>query len=327
MDRIVGVAVGLRPFRPSGFRVEREPFDGKTIIHNYGHGGGGISLSWGSSALAVHESSGIAVGQAAVLGAGIMGLTTARLLQDRGWNVTIYTRDMPRHTTSNVAGGQWGPTSVYDQHRVSDRFLARFRQAARIAHHAFQNLAGAGYGVRFLENYFLGWQPMRGRGYQREVPELFTSAADLGPGEHPFPTPYVHRFVTMMIEPAVFLRRVRDDFLLAGGRFDIRGLDRLDDVLALEESTIFNCTGLGAGALFGDAELMPIKGQLVFVPPDPAIDFATIGGGRRGLTYMFPRAGELVLGGSYQRGDGSIQPEPDVTERIVLDHQELFASM
>ena len=40
--------VGLRPFRKSGVRLEKEKLrDGRTVIHNYGHGGSGFTLSWG----------------------------------------------------------------------------------------------------------------------------------------------------------------------------------------------------------------------------------------------------------------------------------------
>ena len=86
---------------------------------------------------------------------------------------------------------------------------------------------------------------------------------------------------------------------------------------------IFNCTGLGAGELFGDEELIPIKGQLVFLPPDPAIDYFTIGGGS-GVLYMFPRKGEILLGGTYGRGDWSTHVEPEETDRIVAEHQKIF---
>jgi D-amino-acid oxidase len=84
MDNVIRVVVGHRPFRPSGFRVESEHFGDKTVVHNYGHGGGGISLCWSSSALAVRETLGIVPAEAAVIGSGIMGLTSARLLQDAG---------------------------------------------------------------------------------------------------------------------------------------------------------------------------------------------------------------------------------------------------
>ncbi len=324
-DRIVRAIVGHRPFRPSGFVVRRDQMDRKSIIHNYGHGGGGITLSWGSSALAVREASGLPVGEAAVIGSGIMGLTTARLLQDAGWSVTIYTRDPLRHSTSNVGAGQWAPTSVFRESVATKAFEAQFKAAARIAHHAYQNLVGAGYGVRFVENYYIGDRPRELSYYLRELPELFTSIADLQPHQHPFPVEFVKRTVTMIIEPATFLRRVRADFYRAGGKFVMRDFKQVDEILALGENTIFNCTGLGAKALFGDDEMMPIKGQLIFLPPDPAVDFLTVGGGR-GVTYMFPRSGEIVLGGSYQRGDWSKHVEPEVTERIIEDHSALFRS-
>jgi len=115
MDNVIRSIVGLRPYRPSGFVVRSEKFDDKVVVHNYGHGGGGITLSWGSSALAVRETLGMEQREAAVVGGGVMGLTSARLLQDAGWKVTIYTRDVARHTTSNRAGGQWSPASVYDK--------------------------------------------------------------------------------------------------------------------------------------------------------------------------------------------------------------------
>lgn len=326
MDRIVRVVVGLRPYRRSGFVVRRERFDNKEIVHNYGHGGGGLSLSWGSSALAVREVRSLQTGDAAVLGSGIMGLTTARLLQDAGWRVTIYTRDPLRHSTSSVGAGQWAPTSVFEEEFATPAFESQFQAASRIAHHAYQNLVGADYGVRFIENYFLSRRPTERPYYLREMPELFTSVADLDSDQHPFPAPHVWRAVSLFVEPARFLRRVRDDFLLAGGRLEIRDFANLSEVLSLDEAVIFNCTGLGSKGLFEDEELTPIKGQLVFIPPDPAVDYLTVGGGG-GNTYMFPRVGEIVLGGSYQKGDWSRHPEPEVTERIVGDNQRLFDSL
>jgi D-amino-acid oxidase len=44
---VIAVKVGLRPFRKSGVRLEPEILrDGRTVIHNYGHGGAGFTLSW-----------------------------------------------------------------------------------------------------------------------------------------------------------------------------------------------------------------------------------------------------------------------------------------
>src|SRR6202049_3322662 len=88
-ERIIRTVTGLRPFRPSGFVVRTESIEGKTIVHNYGHGGGGVTLSWGSAHLAVEHALPTGAMRMAVLGSGAVGLATARLLQERGVDVTI----------------------------------------------------------------------------------------------------------------------------------------------------------------------------------------------------------------------------------------------
>jgi D-amino-acid oxidase len=86
-DRIIRHVVGLRPFRRSGFNVSVEHLDEKPIIHNYGHGGGGISLSWGTADLVLQHALSTTYRDAAVVGCGAVGLATARLLQDHGFTV------------------------------------------------------------------------------------------------------------------------------------------------------------------------------------------------------------------------------------------------
>jgi D-amino-acid oxidase len=53
--RVLRERVGLRPFRKSGVRLEKEKLsDGRTVIHNYGHGGSGLTLSWGCARNVLH---------------------------------------------------------------------------------------------------------------------------------------------------------------------------------------------------------------------------------------------------------------------------------
>ena len=323
MENVIRVVVGHRPFRPSGFRVETERFDDKTVVHNYGHGGGGLSICWGTAALAVRETLGMVQGDVAVIGSGIIGLTTARLLQDAGWNATIYTRDVARHTTSNVAAGEWGPFSVHDPSVSSPAFRSKLEWAARISHHALTNL-GAAYGIRWMELYTLA--DAAGGGEDGPFADLYPHRAVLSPGEHPFAAPYARRSLTMQISPGVLLRQLTRDFLLAGGKIVVREFTDVPDVLSLPQSLVFNCTGLGAARLFGDTELVPAKGQLVFFPPDPTVDYMTIGGGP-GLLYMFPRADVVLLGGTFKLGDYTTHPEPEETARIVAAHQRLFENL
>ena len=85
-DRIFDIAVCLRPFRAAGPRLDVERVGDTLVVHNYGHGGSGWSLSWGSSTMAVKMAMEAAQGarDIAVIGAGALGLTSATLLQRAG---------------------------------------------------------------------------------------------------------------------------------------------------------------------------------------------------------------------------------------------------
>src|SRR5688500_1402047 len=95
-DRIIRTTVGLRPHRPAGFNVSAETLDQKTVIHNYGHGGAGHSLGWGTGLLAAELALAHPDRRAAVLGCGTVGLTAALQLQRRGFDVTVYQKSVPR---------------------------------------------------------------------------------------------------------------------------------------------------------------------------------------------------------------------------------------
>jgi glycine/D-amino acid oxidase-like deaminating enzyme len=264
----------------------------------------------------------------AVLGAGCMGLCTARLLQDRGAeSVTIYAKDLPPNTTSNVAGGQWSPLASHSR-RGGLAYLAQYEAAARFANKYFQELNLPRYGIRWIENYVLSerrpFPDYETWAEHNPIADLYKEYRLLEPREHPFPVPYVQRFTTMLIEPPIFLSEVMRDVRLAGGKVVIQEFADAQQVLALPQQTIVNCTGLGAKELFGDEELTPIKGQLSFLVPQPEVDYITVGAGN---LYMFPRTDGVLLGGTYKRGDGSLEPDPVETERIVEGHRALHAAM
>jgi glycine/D-amino acid oxidase-like deaminating enzyme len=325
-ELIIRTVTGLRPFRPAGFVVSAEQTATKRVIHNYGHGGGGVTLSWGCAQLAARLTPDSADRRAAVLGCGVIGLSTARVLQDRGWKVTIYARALPPDTTSNVAGALWSPTSVYDAKALTPTFDAQHAEAARLSHRAFQLLVGGGYGVRWLEQYYLNDRETDLPSYVRSLPDLYPGARRLQAHEHPFPVAHVNRVITMMIEPGIYMRRLLSDFREAGGSVEVRDFKHISEALTLEQPVICNCTGLGAAALVGDAELIPIKGQTSFLPPDADVDFATIGGGP-GSLYMFPRSDGILLGGTFERGVSTLDSDPAETTRIVRGHQTLFEAM
>ena len=110
-DRVIRTTVGLRPHRPDGFVLKGEKLDAKTLVHNYGHGGAGHSLGWGTGAIAADIALQQPDRRVAVIGCGTVGLTAARQLQRRGFDVTIYTKAVPPDTTSNMALAQFSPAS------------------------------------------------------------------------------------------------------------------------------------------------------------------------------------------------------------------------
>jgi len=327
-DRVIRTITGLRPFRPSGFVVRGEKVGEKVVVHNYGHGGAGITLSWGTAQLAVEEGAKVETRECAVLGCGVVGLSTARLLQLRGYSVAIYAKEMPPLVTSNVAGGLWDPVTVFDHPRVTAEFRRQFGEAARFAFRRYQSLAGEVYGVRWLPLYTLSQDgPVAIPGPESpnsEVMPLYPEPKQLPKEENPFHVPFAYRRDSMLIEPAIYLNALVRDFLVAGGRVVIRELRSREEVAGMREPLIFNCTGLGARALFGDEELIPIKGQLTFLLPQPEVEYMTVGPGD---IYMFPRKDGVLLGGTHERGVWSLDADAATVTRVLRENGELFSGM
>jgi D-amino-acid oxidase len=318
-DRIIRTVVGLRPYRPEGFVVRVERLGKKVVIHNYGHGGAGVSLSWGTSTMAADHARSTGRRRFAVLGCGVMGLSTARLLQRRGGAVTIYTREMPPETTSNIAGALWLPTSSYDPQSVTPEFPEQFRLAARISNREFQNLVGDDYGVSWIESFTLQREPAQDRELIGGA-QLYPATQVHRNPERYFGFPHVTQFNTMLIEPATYLNALLRDFYQAGGKISVREFRNRQQIMALPEQVIINCTGLGARTLFKDESLIPVRGQLEVLLPQPEIDYCYL----YGATYMFPRRDGIILGGSFDYEDWSLKVDADQTKRILAAHADVM---
>jgi glycine/D-amino acid oxidase-like deaminating enzyme len=322
-ERLIRTIVGLRPYRPEGFLVEAQKLGEKVLVHNYGHGGAGITLSWGSAQLAIELARSAGQNKCAVIGCGVIGLSTARLFQRSGGSVTIYAKDLPPETTSNIAGGFWFPTSVYEGPRASPKFLQQFKDACRIANRAFQLLAGPEYGVRWIDTFEL----LNGEvAFSNEMPggsELYPDNHVLEDAKRYFGIKSVRQFSTMLIEPHTYLNALLRDFYIAGGKVVVRELQNREEIAQLPETLIFNCTGLGAKKLVEDQSLTPVRGQLEVLLPQPEIDYCYVGGSG----YMFPRRDGIVLGGTFDRDVWSLEPDPDTVTRILENHAEIMKRM
>src|SRR5438128_4247019 len=150
-DRVIRTTVGLCPHRDPGFVLRAGKLDEKLLVHNYGHGGSGMSLSWGTGYMAAELATEHTQRRAAVVGCGVTGLTSARQLQRRGFDVTIYAMSVPPDTTSNMSLAGFTPTSgLVENARRTPEWTAQFRRAVEIAYRQLQLLVGPQYGVSWI---------------------------------------------------------------------------------------------------------------------------------------------------------------------------------
>ena len=316
-SRVIRTVAGLRPFRRSGFVVRREALGDKALVHNYGHGGGGITLSWGSSKLAADLGLQGHSGPVAVIGSGVMGLSTARLVQEAGFLVTIYTAALPPDTTSNIAGGQFHPFSVFRDSEVTPEFRAQFARALDYSWRRFQIMVGDDYGVRWLPTYVESDSP------EEKVIATFPPVNRmLRTAEHPFPIDSMRRYDTIYVETGRYLRQMLTDFQVAGGTIAIRKFATPADIAALPESLVFNCTGLGSRDLFNDQDMHPARGQLAILEPQPEVRYAALGD----FGYMFPRPDGIILGGTFEVDEWDATPQADDIRRILASQKRFFDS-
>lgn len=342
-DRIIRTTVGLRPHRDGGFVLKAEKFGAKTVIHNYGHGGTGMSLAWGLGVAVADLARDTGERRIAVLGAGSPGVSAARQLQRRGYEVTIYAATLPPDTTSNMSWAGFTPTTaLIENNRRTPEWDAQFLKAAEISYRELQLLVGRDYGVYWIDTYNGTDDPNRRGGGGGEARTAATDEDLLpdylrpnrlreiyGPGEHPFPTKYAVRSIALAIEPNKYMDALVRDFLLFGGHIVVRRFDTPNDLASVPESTIVNCTGLGSATLFGDTELVPIKGQLTLIPPQPDVNYRASGRmpGAEAAAQMNPRSDGIVIGNLQARGDASLTPDPDVIQRNVKAAIDFFSAM
>src|SRR5438045_3431442 len=316
-SRVILTMAGLRPYRRSGFVVRAVQLGEKRLVHNYGHGGAGITLSWGTSKLATELGLPGHSGPVAVLGSGAVGLSTARLVQEAGFAVTIYAAALPPDTTSNVAGGQFHPAYAFGESAVTPEFMSQFTRALDYSWRRYQIMVGEEYGIRWLPTYVETDSP------ESKIISAFPPINRmLSAAEHPFPWSGTLRYDTMYIETGRYLRQMLRDVQIAGGKVEVRKFATPADIAALPESLVFNCTGLGSRDLFGDQELRPARGQLAILEPQPEVQYAFTGG----PGYMFPRPDGIILGGTFELDQWDTTPDPAVIARIVANHRRFFDS-
>ncbi|PSK85006.1 D-amino-acid:oxygen oxidoreductase (deaminating) [Murinocardiopsis flavida] len=247
-----------------------------------------------------------------VVGCGVVGLTTAITLQEAGFAVRIWSAEPPADTTSIIAGATWFPYKAYP--------LDRVLEWARVSKPVFVEMAAdpaTGVAVRDclhlyrdpvdLVPWWASTVPDLRRVPEAELPDGFRDS---------------YFFTQPVIDMPIYLDYLLDRFRAGGGEVHLREVTSLAEP-AEAAAIVVNCTGLRARELAGDTGVVPVRGQWVRVE-NPGIDrciadFDHPGG----VTYVIPRLGSLLLGGTGDENAWDTEPDPRVAEEIVARCAEL----
>jgi D-amino-acid oxidase len=340
-DRLFDITVCLRPFRAAGPRLDTEEIGKTFVVHNYGHGGSGWSLSWGSGTIAVRKAMSKAPKKIAVIGCGALGLTAARLAQDAGAQVTIYTRDLPPQTRSYRATGTFTPDSrIALTSAAASDFAAQWEEMARISFKTYRSYLGLpGTPVEWNDRYFLSDlspeevaahqpppDPLGFAKYSDHIGDLLPKTDVLPPGASPFPTRSVRRTANMVFNIPDYAHTLTTDFLVAGGAIERREFHSPADFDTLKEKVVINCTGYAARTLMNDSSVVPVRGQIGWLIPQPEVNYGVI---YDGVSMLARRDGIVMqdLRGGDMRGynDANETVDRDESVQVVQAMAALYA--
>ncbi len=343
-DRLFDITVCLRPFRAAGPRLDTEQIGDTLVVHNYGHGGSGWSLSWGSGTLAVQKAMANSPREVAVVGCGALGLTAAILAQRAGAKVTIYAKEMLPQARSARATGTWTPDSRIALSNVAaPAFGDLWEQMARTSFKTYRSYLGLpGTPVEWYDNYMVldqsfedrhkAWEQTRAPD-ALDFAEYYSRIRDLTPrrqllpaGASPFDAPFVYRSSSLMFNIADYGHTLMNDFMIAGGRFEHREFHTPGELAQLPEKVVINCPGYGGRALWKDETITPVRGQIAWLIPQPEVRYGVY---YRDVGVISRRDGIVVqaLEGGDMKGYGDSNETVDRGEadRAVAAVAELFS--
>lgn len=346
ISRITGVYACTRPFRHAGPRIEVDrSLEGKVVVHNYGHGGSGWSLCWGSSQQALDMAQLASAGLSktrtlGVIGCGPLGLSSALLAQRAGLSVCIYAKALPPNVSSMGATGLWSPDSRFCDAPHALDWAARWKQMAGFSFDEHQKTLGLPdrpvewfNGYKLSDDPFpLPSDPVTPAARDEDEPEyskfpndFLPPQIDLAPGSHPFAKPYARCWTSLMFNITPYANKLVADFLAAGGKIEIREFNHPGELLTLPEETLINATGYGAKALFNDNSVIPVRGQTVRLMPQPEVTY----GLRADQFLVMPRRDGLLVQdmdetGSYNNSNDA--PDYAAAEIIVAQVEKFVKS-
>ena len=285
-ERLFDITVCLRPFRAAGPRLDTEMMGDTLVVHNYGHGGSGWSLSWGSATVALEKALSRGQKDIAVIGCGALGLTTAVQALRAGCSVTLYTKELVQQTRSSRATGSWTPDSrISLRDPAGPQFGALWERMARMSWTTYRTYMGLpGAPVEFRDRYFLSDGPATpppphppgmefGQYMRTHTPDLMPRSVEIAPETTPFRVKNVRLGDNLQFNIASYAHTLMTEFYAMGGRLEIREFHEPSELTKLKQKVVINCTGYGARALWKDESLVPVRGQIAWLIPQASVNY------------------------------------------------------
>ncbi|MFG2637887.1 FAD-dependent oxidoreductase [Streptomyces sp. NPDC048362] len=231
-----------------------------------------------------------------VVGGGVAGLTTALVLAESGRRVRVWARESPGRTTSAVAGGLWWPYRIEPQPLVGAWALESLAVYEELAARPRET------GVRLVDGVHQGARLDELGAWAGRVPGLRAAAGGLAAR-------------LPVIDMPAHLAWLRERLVRAGVTVEER---EVTDLTAVPAAVVVNCTGLGARSLVPDPGVRPVRGQLVVVAnPGVTTWYTSVDHSSAASVYFIPQPGGLLLGGTAEEDDWSLEPDPETAAAIV----------
>ncbi len=244
----------------------------------------------------------------AIVGSGIIGLSTAHELLKAGHRVRIFTKDALADITSSKAAAIWFPYLA--------RPVAAVNGWSRESYERYREvIVRPDTGVSLVELQVLvkdvdaWWKEALPPGTLRRV-----DAAELPAG-----IPYGYAVQAPLIETQIYLAHLESEVRLQGGEIVRKQITDLGQLVDYE--LVVNCSGLGSIELVGDSTMYPVKGQILKVRNRVDVrhtiaDFPFDAAGEQSA-YLIPRRDFLIMGGTAIKGDWDTAPNAGLTAGIL----------
>jgi D-amino-acid oxidase len=246
-----------------------------------------------------------------VIGAGVSGLTTAICLAEAGSEVTVAAADLPPRTTSAAAGAVWGPHLVGMDDRVA-------RWGRLTLDRLTEMTADPATGVRLATGIAVS---RKERSDPLDWVAALEGARPCDPAELPAGFAGGWRLSVPIVSMTVYLGYLLARLNRAGAQLRTAEFASLDEAAELTGAqVIVNCSGVGAHRLVPDPAVTPVRGQVI-IAENPGLSEFFVGVGEEpdDLSYYFPHGDIVLLGGTEEPGNWSLEPDPATTERILRD--------